>query len=431
MPMWPAELTAQRTDGAREWLICALALFVFLGACRSDPNVETLGDWLRHLNNLENVDQEVLARIEASGGTPIVSGEKTLFLAQSNGNDEPRIIGDFNQGGSTSSEFVGNGTMHQIANSSWYGLEARLPSDAYIGYQVQHGRAAAADPLNPKSVRTFGAVRSVVEGRLARRSLRSTASIPQGSFDQFVVASRFRGNERRVSVYLPLGYRSEGPRLPTIYVKDGTRFRSEGELPAILDAAIADGYIAPVILVFVDPVNRGLEYGTATAYRRFIAEELVPEVERRYATGGAPERRALLGASRGGLAVIDLGVQHSELFGFTAAMSPALRPLPIIDAIEERSQVEGHFLVMVSRFDSPELVDDGEQLIHVLEGRADRVIPVFMPIDHSIHGWKRWLDVVLIEWGKYMHAGDEAQARSSRKGAKGMEVVPGRLRDAS
>ncbi len=384
-----------------------------LGACQSDSHDQPIDAWLQRLQNAEHVDAEVSARIDAAGGTPIVSGDDILFLVRTTGADPPRIIGDFNDGGFEASELVGNGTMRQIADSSWYGLKCRLPRDARFEYQVAQGQVAEPDPLNPRSVQTFGAERSVVAGPAVRQAPHPSASTPRGRLEQFTLSSSIRENERTVSVYLPASYQASGPRLATLYVKDGTRFRTEGGLPAILDAIIERERMPPALVVFVDPVNRALEYGTAAAYRRFVVEELVPEVERRYASGGSHQLRALFGASRGGLAVVDLAVHHPDVFGFTVAMSPALSPLPMIERIADRVSVTGHFLVMISRFDTPDLVTDGRELVRVLESRADSVAAIEMPIDHSIHGWRRWLDVALMEWGDQLSTSEPTKVEQT------------------
>ncbi|MEO0557786.1 MAG: alpha/beta hydrolase-fold protein [Bacteroidota bacterium] len=266
----------------------------------------------------------------------------TLFLAETRSQRPPRIVGDFNDGGSTSAVWFEGGSMQQIGTSAWYALAVRVPEDARVEYQVRWGDRVERDPLNPRTADTFGSVRSVVQGPDLRRAPVPSASDPHGTLRTFTLESAIRSNQRLVTVYLPPGYSPEGRPLPTLYVKDGTRFLNEAGLPSILDALIAESRIPPVIVVFVDAVGRGVEYGTSGAYRRLVVHELVPEVERRFASGGSPARRGLFGASRGGLAVVDLAIQHPEVFGFTAAMSPALSPLPILDEIAAAPTCRGH-----------------------------------------------------------------------------------------
>lgn len=63
-------------------------------------------------------------------------------------------------------------------------------------------------------------------------------------------------------------------------------------------------------------------------YRRFLLEELLPEMERRHPEfGGAPEARTVAGLSMGGLAALNLAA-GTPLFQRCAAISPALLEPP-------------------------------------------------------------------------------------------------------
>lgn len=349
------------------------------------------------LESARDVNAMVHARITAMGGTPLYEGETCVFLARADDRGPPRIVGDFNDGGYAESALAGDGSMRRIARSDWHVLRVHLAAQARIEYLVRRGDELAPDEHNPERVTTFGTVRSVASAGSPRHAAPPTAA-PASNVRQFSLASAARGNTREVTVYLPPGYEPRGPRLPCLYIKDGSRFRDAAGMPALLDRLITTNRLPPLIAVFVDPINRALEYGTAASYRRFVVDELVAEVERRFAAGGDPRRRGLFGASRGGLAVVDLLVQHPEVFGFAAAMSPALSPLPVLQEIAAKPTVEGNFMVLVSRYDTPKLVREGHALVAALRGRATTVIADEMPIDHSIHGWKRWLEPVLTTW---------------------------------
>ncbi|MEM7306130.1 MAG: alpha/beta hydrolase-fold protein [Planctomycetota bacterium] len=377
--------------------ILVAAVLLPLAGCRSTGVRSPFEAWLRELASAEDVDARVSARVAAAGGTPLRAGEEVLFLASSSRGHAPRIVGDFNAGGYATSEWLADGSMQRIGDSEWYSLGAHVPQDARLEYQVRWGDTAGPDPLNPDANRTFESERSVLQG--PRRGTAGPEAVDaRGALQSFPLRSTVRDNERSVTVYTPAGYDPNQAPLPTLYVKDGTRFLENIELPSILDALIGKGSIRPLVVVFIDPIERGLEYGTSGDYRRLVVEELVPEVERRFACGGAPDRRCLFGASRGGLAVIDLMARHPEVFGYCAAMSPALSPLPIVEELSTSERLAGEFLVLISRYDSPRLLADGEALVQALKSRTDRVQAVEMPIDHSPLGWKAWMDVVLASW---------------------------------
>ena len=67
-------------------------------------------------------------------------------------------------------------------------------------------------------------------------------------------------------------------------------------------------------------------------YRRFLLEELLPEIEKRHPEfGGRPESRTVAGLSMGGFAALNLS-GNTELFGRCAAISPALLEPPFTRA---------------------------------------------------------------------------------------------------
>ena len=203
-------------------------------------------------------------------------------MALGNGNKHPQIVGDFNDGGFASSDLLGNGKMRRIGTSQWFALIAKPPKDARFEYLIRLGNEVKTDSFNPKQIKTFGTMRSIFNGGLVRQIPLPPKKLQKGSLKSFNFVSKIRENKRTITVYLPPNYDPKESRLPTIYVKDGTRFLKDADLPSILDTLISQNRLPSVIAVFVEPINRGLEYGTYEKYRRFMVEELIPEIEKRF-----------------------------------------------------------------------------------------------------------------------------------------------------
>lgn len=112
--------------------------------------------------------------------------------------------------------------------------------------------------------------------------------------------------------------------LPGAY--DGPEdFRSSG-LEAELRKLEASGATAPALWVVVE--HRKSWYADrkdrSFPFERFLAEELIPECERRHPEfGGAPSARTVAGLSMGGFGALNLAAR-TALFGRCAALSPAL-----------------------------------------------------------------------------------------------------------
>lgn len=149
---------------------------------------------------------------------------------------------------------------------------------------------------------------------------------------------------RDVLVWLPPGYEREAKRrYPVVYFHDGqnvfdaaTSFIGvEWGADEAATRLIAERRMRPAILVAVpNSPARMEEYTRATdrqgrgggspAYQRFLLEELKPFIDRTYRTRPGPDDTAVIGSSLGGLASLDLGLDHPEVFGRIGSVSTSV-----------------------------------------------------------------------------------------------------------
>ena len=151
---------------------------------------------------------------------------------------------------------------------------------------------------------------------------------------------------REVMVWLPPQYlEDESRRFPVLYLHDGQNLFDglTSYIPGrtwraheTADSLAIAGEMEPVILVGV--ANTGLrrmaEYtptrdfkmggGEGHTYGRLLMEELKPFIDTSYRTKGDAENTGLGGSSLGGLISLYLGLEHPEVFGKLAVMSPSL-----------------------------------------------------------------------------------------------------------
>jgi S-formylglutathione hydrolase len=166
-----------------------------------------------------------------------------------------------------------------------------------------------------------------------------------GSVEVFEVRSRALETNlvgdapvRRVSVYLPPGYRTDpNRRYPVVYLlhgftdSDAKWFGRAGKhwinLPAVLDAAHAAGGGAfHAIVVMPDGSNafEGSFYSSSVTigdWETFVADELVRAVDARYRTLAARESRGLAGHSMGGYGTMRLAMKRPDAFSSVYALS--------------------------------------------------------------------------------------------------------------
>jgi len=141
---------------------------------------------------------------------------------------------------------------------------------------------------------------------------------------------------RHVPVYLPDGYAVDGERaFSTLYALAG--FTGTGlsflgydwwqeSLPAMLDRLIADGLMAPTVVVMVDGMTAlgGNQYVDSPAvgpWARHITDELVPWVETTFRVRRGRDHRGVFGKSSGGYGSLMMGIEHADVFAAVACLS--------------------------------------------------------------------------------------------------------------
>jgi gluconolactonase len=160
---------------------------------------------------------------------------------------------------------------------------------------------------------------------------RPQPGVPKGEILKFSFAqsTHFPGTHRDYWVYVPAQYKPDQPAC--VYVgQDGIRF----DAPVVFDNLIHKKEMPVVIGVFVMPgrtpalkpdaaldrMNRSYEYDSpGDTYARFLAEELLPDVEKRQTSDGRAIRlskngndRAIGGASSGAIAAFTAAWERPE-----------------------------------------------------------------------------------------------------------------------
>jgi predicted alpha/beta superfamily hydrolase len=163
------------------------------------------------------------------------------------------------------------------------------------------------------------------------------AADPVPEHDTFTVVSQAVGEDRVINVWLPPGYAESDAAYPVLYMPDGGVGEDFPHIANTVAALVAEGAVAPVLVVGIEntvrrrdltgpssveadaelaPVTDG-----ATPFRAFIADELFPEIARRYRVDG---RRAIVGESAAGLFVVETFFLAPGMFEAYIAMDPSI-----------------------------------------------------------------------------------------------------------
>jgi enterochelin esterase family protein len=162
------------------------------------------------------------------------------------------------------------------------------------------------------------------------------ANVPKGTLTKMEPwkSTIFEGTTREWWVYVPAQYKPDGSAALMVF-QDGHDYvgpKGSWRVPTVFDNLIAKGDMPPCVAVFINPGhklkegqdiskvawnanNRSLEYdGLGDRYSRFLLEEILPEVEKKWPLSKNPDLRAICGASSGGICAFTVAWERPDSF---------------------------------------------------------------------------------------------------------------------
>ena len=326
----------------------------------------------------------IVAVVAQNAAAPIVGGRDVTFVATGDPSDPPRLVADFNGWDPAA------GTMTRGSDGA-YRLTARLDPAARIEYLFAYRDRFETDPNNPLHVPApTGALRSELRMPDYRPPAPLKAAAP-GVTETIPFTSR-SGESRRIRVHRPR--HAEGP-LPILFVHDGEIGVERLEMPAMIDALVEAGTMAPITAVFIDSVDRHGDYAVGSMFSFAFTSEIVPAMERRYPiVAGA---RAILGFSRSTVGALDVALNGSVAFSRCGLVAPAMDEVTRRALFKERSGPLPHVTILAGSYDIP-LIEDAKALRLALD--ADHAAPDWfeVPQGHNHTAWKALLPRLLTSW---------------------------------
>lgn len=309
------------------------------------PSYQEFRNELTRITNLDDPGQRQLEtdqfwqQLSNAGQIPYAQGDRVAFLYRTNvPNANISWPGDANGWNPNSSSWKGT----RMGNSDVYWLEKTLPADARVDYKVVVNGNWILDPANPLLM--WGGFGPNNELRMPDyvfpRETVYRGDVPHGALsDNIRIRSDRLNYDLQYRVYTP-SLVNQLTDLPTIYITDGQEYAVDylGAAVNVLDNLIADGQLRPTIAVFIDPRNpdnlaqnrRMEQYISNSNFAAFVADELVPLIDRTYPTLDAADQRTILGTSLGGLNSAFFGATRSDVFRNLGIQSPAFNADPAI-----------------------------------------------------------------------------------------------------
>lgn len=260
------------------------------------------------------------------------------------------------------------------------------------------------DPVNPRIKLRARTSASLVEVPGHPPELWEARDVPHGAVEVNWAKSKVIGDTRAYYVYTPPGYDpSRSTRYPVLYLLHGNNdtaagWTDVGKANFILDNLLAEKKALPMIIVM--PWGHAVPYAgsqsnnTAT-FERYLIEEVIPQVEKKYRVARGRENRAIVGLSMGGGHALQVGLSHLELFSAVAAFSSAVpgnfesRFQGLLDEPDRTNKKLKLLWISCGRQDSA--FDRNQKLSELLT--AHQVRNTFHPTEglHNFAIWRRYL----------------------------------------
>ncbi len=287
--------------GARPEVAAAeVDAFRYLGA---------FGAFVRDLEQLPEAERQ--ARVDgyfsAVRQSPIVERDGSAHLVYRGGATDVAVHGSLLGWGGAERE------MHRVAGTDLFYRSFQLDPAGVFDYQlaVDFG-PPEPDAANPNEIHGFthASELRLPAARVNLQLVEPADDARRGARHTFRFRSESLENFRDIQVWTPPGFGGD-ETYPLLVVNYGDLAIRGGLMTNVLDNVVGDR-VAPVVVAFVPRVGGGEYNGEQAAdYAAFLAEELVPYLDRHYQTGGS---RAIMGPASAGVVSLHTALAFPGVF---------------------------------------------------------------------------------------------------------------------
>lgn len=162
-------------------------------------------------------------------------------------------------------------------------------------------------------------------------------SDPIPEHDTLKITSKLLQEERVINIWLPQEYKNSGDSLIVLYMPDGGIKEDFPHIANTLKELFEKQEIPPIMLVGIENTVRRRDltsitesekdkelvpnFGGSTHFRKFIQEELMPQINQKYNT---LKKTGIIGESLAGYFVMESFLTQPESFDFYIAFDPSL-----------------------------------------------------------------------------------------------------------
>lgn len=299
---------------------------VLLAACAACLSLQVVSQenlwWKTPVNSPEvNKDNTVTFRLKAANATKV------------------EVVGDFLSKDEKAE-------MKKVNNDVWEYTTPKALAPELYSYSFMMDGIKISDPSNVFMSRDVVTISNLfmIDGK--ESELYKVLNVPHGSLSKVWYHSEKLNVDRRITVYTPAGYETNGQRYPVLYLLHGMggdedSWSTLGRASQILDNLIAQGKAKPMIVVMTNG-NSDLQAAWGESPTGYVTptielpkttdgsfEDAFPEVvtfvDKAYRTIAKKESRAIAGLSMGGFHSMQISKEYPTLFNYIGLFSASAR----------------------------------------------------------------------------------------------------------
>ena len=299
---------------------------VLLAACAACLSLQVVSQenlwWKTPVNSPEvNKDNTVTFRLKAANATKV------------------EVVGDFLSKDEKAE-------MKKINNDVWEYTTPKVLAPELYSYSFMMDGIKISDPSNVFMSRDVVTISNLfmIDGK--ESELYKVQNVPHGSLSKVWYHSEKLNADRRITVYTPAGYETNGQRYSVLYLLHGMggdedSWSTLGRAAQILDNLIVQGKAKPMIVVMTNG-NSDLQAAWGESPTGYVTptielpkttdgsfEEAFPEVvtfvDKAYRTIAKKESRAIAGLSMGGFHSMQISKEYPTLFNYIGLFSASAR----------------------------------------------------------------------------------------------------------
>lgn len=236
--------------------------------------------------------------------------------------------------------------MKKVNNDVWEYTTPKVLAPELYSYSFMMDGIKISDPSNVFMSRDVVTISNLfmIDGK--ESELYKVQNVPHGSLSKVWYHSEKLNADRRITVYTPAGYETNGQKYPVLYLLHGMggdedSWSTLGRASQILDNLIAQGKAKPMIVVMTNG-NSDLQAAWGESPTGYVTptielpkttdgsfEDAFPEVvtfvDKAYRTITKKESRAIAGLSMGGFHSMQISKEYPTLFNYIGLFSASAR----------------------------------------------------------------------------------------------------------